>query len=264
MIVGVQPKDDHIAYESKSSHLSAHLRLSSSLSSYSFPPAAVDDGTAVLRILVNRKSIQIDKTLHFLTAPEPPSGIPECYRMPPQPKTSRPGYGDASSSTSTLSPPQPRFNVADVVMCVGKVQIARDGGRFIVAKSLASSRDLNDESRHQIKAVELDNNLYRQPFDWNRIQADVKASLATQPTTTSLSRPSARSLLTDASLEHGVDVLPSLAPHRDKHESIPDTRLTRDEARKLLAGDTPSPSYRAPPGPVVASCAARQRFQITA
>ncbi|KAI3493242.1 hypothetical protein L1887_42082 [Cichorium endivia] len=188
MIVGVQPKDDHIAYET----------------------------------------------------PEPPSGIPECYRMPPQPKTSRPGYGDASSSTSTLSPPQPRFNVADVVMCVGKVQIARDGGRFIVAKSLASSRDLNDESRHQIKAVELDNNLYRQPFDWNRIQADVKASLATQPTTTSLSRPSARSLLTDASLEHGVDVLPSFAPHRDKHESIPDTRLTRDEARKLLASDTPS------------------------
>lgn len=189
---------------------------------------------------MNRKSIQLDKTLHLPPAPEQPSGIPECYRMPPQPKSSRSGYGDASSSTSSLSPPQPRFNVADIVTCVGRIQIARNSDRFIVAKKLTISRDLNDESRHQIKAVELENNLYRQPFDWNRVQADTKASLTTQATRKSLLRPSARSLLTDASLEEGVDVLPSLASHRDKHEGISDTRLTRDEARKLLASDTPS------------------------
>lgn len=240
MVVGITPKEDQVTYD-------------------------IDDGTDVVRAIETRKSLRQaeSRTLQAGPSTTAPCGVPECYIMPPQPKAS-----SGTSSTYYMLPPlNPRFRVADIVKCTGKVQLDRDGDRFIFAKSIckyavalvdecysrltlqcflfalpALCQDVNAESLHQIEVVELENQLYRKPFDWNRV-GTVKMAPPQVPSFTRISlETSARSLVTGAPTDDKAEPAP-LSGNDEEQQSLQNMhRLSRDEARSLLSSDGPTPS----------------------
>ncbi|KAJ1028709.1 hypothetical protein NDA16_001875 [Ustilago loliicola] len=126
MVIGVTPKDDQVIYE-------------------------VDDGTSVLRVIETRKSLRKaeSRLLPAGASAAVACGIPECYIMPPQIKASASAQRfDSISSAPMLAPLSPRFEVADIVKCVGRIQIDRSGDRYLAAKLMAEH-----ESVFPVKAL---------------------------------------------------------------------------------------------------------------
>lgn len=114
MIVGVTPKENQVLYE-------------------------VDDGTSVLRIIETRKSLREAESRRVPADSNEPKacGIPECYIMPPQVTASSSALRlESLSAAPMLAPLHPRFAVADIVKCTGRIQIDRDGNRYLAAKSM--------------------------------------------------------------------------------------------------------------------------------
>ncbi|SPO24767.1 uncharacterized protein UTRI_01740_B [Ustilago trichophora] len=219
MIVGVTPKEDQVTYE-------------------------VDDGTSVLRVLETRKSLRQSESRPLQTRPNVsnPCGVPECYIMPPQPKGSTSsGRQDSGASYSFLPPLHPRFEVADLVRCAGKIQIDRGGDRFLLVQQMILCEDVNMECHHQIDVIKLENELYRHPFDWKRldsVKAAAKQESGLQPSSLRLS---ARRLLSDSSQDEKAMSAPMVNPDVGKQEVTDRQRLSRDEARRLLSSDVPAP-----------------------
>lgn len=106
-------------------------------------------------------------------------------------------------------------------------------------------KDINAEALHQIDVINLENHLYRQPFDLARIDSTISKSGPAAPPLKTHTSSSARRLISDLSqIEQDV---PALVAEADDDESqktdVRRQRLSRDEARRLLSRDGPfSPS----------------------
>ncbi|SJX61672.1 uncharacterized protein SRS1_12656 [Sporisorium reilianum f. sp. reilianum] len=218
MVVGITPKEDQVSYE-------------------------VDDGTSVLRIVETRKSLRQAGTRSnqagVTTAA--PCGIPDCYIMPPQPQPSVSTSRLANGATNTyLAPLIPRFKVADVVECIGKVQIDRSGQRFLVAQRMARCDDINMESHHQINVVKLEIDVYRQPFEWSRLGPETKEPSAKHSTRPRIMpKDSARLLVSQLSPNDNAVAAPMIQADSDHQIPTERQRLSRDEARRLISGSAP-------------------------
>ena len=138
MVVGVLPKEDQITYEGTSRRIGCELPESDGLTLViPLPLITVDDGTSVLRVVETRKSLRQAESRSAQAGSKTtvPSGVPECYIMPPQPKASTSAnYMDSAASSSFLPPLKPRFKIADTVSCIGKVHIDRSGDRYLLVQ----------------------------------------------------------------------------------------------------------------------------------
>ncbi|SPO23062.1 uncharacterized protein UTRI_01740 [Ustilago trichophora] len=217
MIVGVTPKEDQVTYE-------------------------VDDGTSVLRVMETRKSLHQAESRTLQARPDvsAPCGVPECYIMPPQPKAlMSSSHLDSGASHSFLPPLHPRFGVADIVRCAGKIQIDRSGDRFLLVQQMILCEDVNMECHHHIDVIKLENELYRHPFDWKRLSSAKAAAKQVPESQTSSSRLSARRILSDSSQDAKAVSAPMSNVDVSKQEVAKRQRLSRDEARRLLSSDVP-------------------------
>ncbi|SNX83311.1 uncharacterized protein MEPE_02018 [Melanopsichium pennsylvanicum] len=206
MVVGVAQKEDQVTYH-------------------------VDDGTSMLRIMETRKSLQQTqfRILQIGSSASTVCGVPECYIMPSEPK--------AFTSARFQPPLNQRFEVADIVKCTGKVQIDREGKRFLLAQQMVSVKDVNVESQHQIDVVKFQNEVYRKPFDWSRISF-VKTDTARAPETfPSSSNWSARPLVSRASPNDKAVPVPSINVLSERQGYADRHRLSANEARELLSND---------------------------
>jgi len=106
----------------------------------------------------------------------------------------------------------------------------------------ALSQDVNAESLHQMELVDLENKLYRTPFDWNRVDT-VKMAPPQVPNTTRISsETSARSLVTGAPADDNAEPAPLIGDNKEQESLQNLQRMSRDEARRLLSSDGPSSS----------------------
>ncbi|SOV04348.1 uncharacterized protein UDID_02356 [Ustilago sp. UG-2017a] len=218
MLVGVTPKENQVIYQ-------------------------VDDGTAVLRVIETRKSLrQAESRLHpAASSAMIPSGVPECYIMPPQSKVSSSAQGlDNHSAAPMLAPLNPRFEVADIVQCLGRIQIDRSGDRYLALKSMDMCIDINAEALHQIGVVRLENDLYRQPFDLGRMEAHSTTSDHSAPSRKAHAKTSVRQLISELSQnEQSTPAMVADDADESQQNRTGGQRLSRDEARRLLSRNGP-------------------------
>lgn len=244
-------------------------------------PCTVDDGTSVLRIVETRKSLSrrtkslVDQAGAVATAP---CGIPDCYIMPPQPQASTSANRLDNSAPAVFLPSMvPRFKVADIIGCAGKIHIDRSGQRYLLADRMGESRstaflmpsktiidssnsdahsrlsrttftalcdDINMESYHQRDVIKSEIELYRRPFDWNIVELAKTEPGARQSASRRLLRkPLSRVLRSDVSLD-GESVA-ARAVHDDAEPKMDHSdrrRLPEELARRLLSGGTAFPS----------------------
>ncbi|KAJ9478321.1 hypothetical protein PHBOTO_001907 [Pseudozyma hubeiensis] len=223
MVVGVTAKEDQVHYE-------------------------VDDGTSVLRIVETRKSLSrrtkslANQAGAVATAP---SGIPECYIMPPQPQASTSANRLDNSAPAVFLPSMiPRFKVAAIIGCAGKIQIDRSGQRYLLADRMVLCDDINMESYHQRDVIQSEIELYRRPFDWNIVELAKTEPGARQSASRRLVRkPLSRVLRSDVSPDGKSVTAPAM--HDDAEPKMDHSdrrRLPGELARKLLSGGTAFPS----------------------
>ncbi|GAC96392.1 hypothetical protein PHSY_003972 [Pseudozyma hubeiensis SY62] len=223
MVVGVTAKEDQVHYE-------------------------VDDGTSVLRIVETRKSLsRRTKSLADQAGAVAAAscGIPECYIMPPQPQASTSANRlDNPAPAAFLPSMAPRFKVADIIGCAGKIQIDRGGQRYLLADRMALCDDINMESYHQRDVIKSEIELYRRPFDWNMVELAKTEPAARQSASRRLLRkPLLRVLRSDVSPDANSVTAPAM--HDDAEPKMDRShrrRLPEELARKLLSGGTAYPS----------------------
>lgn len=103
------------------------------------------------------------------------------------------------------------------------------------------------ESHHQLKVIELENEVYRRPFEWSRIGPATKERIAKDTTRhRTVPKGSARLLVSDLSPNENAAAVPMSRADSHRQDLKERLRLSRDEARRLISGaapfSTPSPS----------------------
>lgn len=133
MIVGVVCKEESINYEGKAQVLVRDY----SVFAQPVLPNAVDDGTAVLRILQTREKGHKTKSSSTLVFD---LGVPDCYIYSRWYKHDRSSIGSAIK-TPMLAPLVPAFQVGDIIRCTGKIVSVRQGGCFLRCQHAGKSRN---------------------------------------------------------------------------------------------------------------------------
>lgn len=141
MVVGVIPKEEHVSYEGEFRAFVIVPVDDLQLTDIGHATSIVDDGTSVLRVVESRKALRQTQSRSVQTGTSSnaatPGGIPDCYLMPPQNKASTSANRlDSTATTTFLAPMVPRFEVGDIVKCIGKIQVDRSDDRFLFAQQI--------------------------------------------------------------------------------------------------------------------------------
>lgn len=128
---------------------------------------SVDDGTALIRVVQGTSRQTQVNNASRTRAPQEPSGIPACYIRPPSPPAKK---SQPSSHVRSLERPKPCVDVGALVRVTGRIETEWDGVRSLHTHAIASLLDPNEESLHQLQAINLAQAEYSLPLSTPRLE----------------------------------------------------------------------------------------------
>ncbi len=231
----------------------------------------------MLRVIESRKALRQNQSRSVTTGATStsptPSGVPDCYLMPPQNKASTSTIRlDSKATTTFLAPMVPRFQLGDIVKCTGKIQVDRSDDRFLFAQQIGKCcrlaivtgtlreshyaltplswhlllsvrcEDVNSECRHQLDVIDLERRIYRRPFEWSRVApTDVKPTKSHSSLYRAAPEANARLLISDLSQDEKAVSAPIFETESERSD---DGRLRRSRQAKLADCFRVTPLHR--------------------